>query len=502
MIRRFGKWPCRIGFAVFLFLAAEVSAAAQETVTIDAHAAAKPFPHFWEQTFGSGRATLTLRESYRNDMRAVKKIADFRYVRFHGILDDDVGVYNEDEHGNPVYNFAYVDQIYDGLLKNGVRPFVEISFMPKKLAFNPDALHPFWYKQNVSPPKSMERWDDLMRHFAQHLVDRYGIDEVSQWYFEAWNEPNIDFWNGIPRKQSYFDLYAHTARDLKSVSNRLRVGGPATAAASWVSDFLNFTAKNHVPVDFVSTHGYADDTVENLFGSDEDIPMDERVCRAVAKVKGEIEASAMPRLPLFWTEWNVQGMDQSRDTLFVGPALANTIRQCDGNVQMMSFWTFSDVFEEGGPIPRPFIGMFGLRAKGGINKPSYYAFELLHQLGTERLPAVSKDVIVTRGPNHELVIAAWNLVDPDQQGTTKTMNLAFRAVPADARITLQKIDDEHGNVLPAYAAMGKPLDPTPEQVEQLNRETALPAPEETHLQSGRLMLTLTPNALVLVKVQP
>ena len=181
--------------------------------------------------------------------------------------------------------------------------------MPRKLAFNPDALHPFWYKPNVSPPKSMDRWDDLIQHFAQHLVDRYGIDEVSTWYFEVWNEPNIDFWNGIPRQRSYFDLYAHTASDLKSVSPQLRVGGPATAAAAWVSDFLKFTAANHVPVDFVSTHAYADDTVEDLFGTNEDIPMDERVCRAAAKVQSEIKASATPHLPLFITEWNVQGDD-------------------------------------------------------------------------------------------------------------------------------------------------------------------------------------------------
>ena len=259
----------------------EYSGLSQETVTIDAQAAVTPFPHFWEQMFGSGRAILTLRESYREDLRAVKKVTDFRYVRFHAILHDEVGVYNEDEHGNPVYNFAYVDQIYDGLLKNGVRPFVEISFMPKKLAFNPDALHPFWYKQNVSPPKSMERWDDLMKHFAQHLVDRYGIDEVSQWYFEVWNEPNIDFWGGIPRERSYFELYAHTARDLKSVNSKIRVGGPATAAIAWISDFLKFTAQNRVPVDFVSTHAYADDTTLDLFGESEDIPMDEREFRAV-----------------------------------------------------------------------------------------------------------------------------------------------------------------------------------------------------------------------------
>ena len=369
---------------------------AQETIQIDAQGEAKPFPHFWEQMFGSGRAILSLRESYREDMRAVKKVADFRYVRFHAIFHDEVGVYNEDEHGNPVYNFSYVDQIYDGLLKNGVRPFVEISFMPKKLAFNPDALHPFWYKQNVSPPKSMERWDDLIKHFAQHLVDRYGIDEVAQWYFEVWNEPNIDFWNGVPQQRSYFELYAHTARSLKDVSPKLRVGGPATAAAHWIPDFLKYTAENHVPVDFVSTHGYADDTVEDLFGTKEDIPMDERVCRAVAKVRGEIKASAMPDLPLFWTEWNVQGMRESRDTTFVGPALANTVRQCDGLSEMMSFWTFSDVFEEGGPSPKPFQGQFGLRAKGGINKPSYYAWGLLHELGDKRIGNDAKDAIVTR----------------------------------------------------------------------------------------------------------
>ena len=477
-------------------------AAAQEKISIDASAQTTPFPHFWEQMFGSGRAILTLRESYRDDLRAVKKVSDFRYVRFHAILHDEVGIYNEDEHGNPIYNFAYVDQIYDGLLKNGVRPCVEISFMPKKLSFNPDALHPFWYKQNVSPPKSMELWDGLMTAFAKHLVARYGIEEVSQWYFEVWNEPNIDFWNGIPRQQSYFELYAHTARDLKAVDPRLRVGGPATAAADWVADFLKYAESNHVPVDFVTSHGYADDTPENLFGTNEDIPMDDRVCRAIAKVRGEIKASATPTLPLFWTEWNVQGMNQSRDTTFVGPALANTIRQCDGTVEMMSFWTFSDVFEEGGPIPQPFEGHFGLRAEGGINKPSYYAYGLLHQLGDRRLANASKELIATKTADGGLSVAVWNLVDPDKQGTTRTVELSFTGVPPTSRATLQRVDSDHGNVLPRYAAIGKPIYPTPEQVEQLNRETALPPPEEVRLQGGKLELSLTPSALVLVKVQP
>ena len=486
---------------VLLSLSALCAASAQETVSIDAHARTTPFPHFWEEMFGSGHAILSLREGYREDLRSVKSVTDFRYVRFHGILDREVGSYNEDEHGNPVYNFAYVDEIYDGLLKNGVRPVVELSFMPIKLAFNPLDLHVFWYHPNVSPPKSWEAWDAYMTAFAQHLVDRYGIDEVSQWYFEVWNEPNIDFWGGIPRQESYFELYAHTARDLKKVNPRLRVGGPATAVASWVPAFLDYVAKNNVPIDFVSSHGYADDTVENLFHTDENIPEDDRVCRAIEKVQNQILASAKPNLPLLWTEWNVQGQDDSRDTIFVGPALANTIRQCDGHVTMMSFWTFSDVFEEDGPIAKPFEGNFGLIAKGGIRKPSYYAFDLLHQLGDERIPVDSNDAIATRASDGSLRVAAWNIVDPGTHGATRTMRLVFSGVPSDALVSIERVDRDHGNVLPKYRAMGSPLDPTPEQVKELNRETALGPPEQTHLDGGALSLTLTPNALVLVKVR-
>lgn len=339
-----------------------------------------------------------------------------------------------------------------------------------------------------------------MRRFASHLVDRYGIDEVSQWYFEVWNEPNIDFWGGIPRDRSYFDLYAHTASDLKSVSPRIRVGGPATAAIAWISGFLKYTAEHHVPVDFVSTHAYADDTTLDLFGTDEDIPMDEREFRAVSKVHDEIKASSQPDLPFFLTEWNVQGMKESRDTTFVGPALANTIRQCDGLVNMMSFWTFSDVFEEGGPIGKPFVGMFGLRAKGGINKPSYYAYGLLHELGEQRIANQSKDLIVTKTRDGGLAIVVWNLVDPDAEGKPQNVTLAFNHISQNAHVTVQRVDQDHGNVLPLYAKMGSPIDPTPEQVEQLNRETALPAPETVVLKDGKLELKLTPNALVLIRI--
>jgi xylan 1,4-beta-xylosidase len=474
---------------------------APEKVVFEAHAPGRPFPHFWEQTFGSGRAILTLRESYRNDLREVKKVTEFRYVRFHNILHDEVGVYEEDEQGHPFYNFSYVDQIYDGLLQNGVRPFVEISFMPKQLALRQD-VHPFWYKQIVSPPKDYRKWDDLMHAFAQHLVDRYGLEEVAQWYFEVWNEPNIDFWSGDPKQSTYFELYDHTARALKAVSPRLRVGGPSSSSAHWVDAFMQHVASQNVPTDFISSHSYGDDTVEDLFGTHEDIPMDRRVCLSIKKVHDQIAASARPRLPLIWTEWNVPsfGPLNARDTEYVGAALADDIRQCDGLVNMMSFWTFSDVFEEGGPKHEPFDGGFGLMALGGIKKPSFSAFALLHKLGQERISLDASNVLVTRRRDGSLVIAAWNLVAPDAKGTERTVEFKIQGFSPDSRVRVSRADAAHGNTLAAYKSMGSPRYPTQAQVRELNRVAEKVSAQDLRMSKGSITLKLPVNGLALLEV--
>ena len=480
---------------------------------VDANAPTTPLPHFWERSFGSGRAALTLREAWRDDLRAMHATTGIRYVRFHGIFDGDMGVYTEDEHGNPVYNFAYVDHVYDGLLANGVKPLVEISFMPKKLAFNPDALHSFWYKQNVSPPKSWERWDGLMTAFAQHLLARYGADELAQWYFEVWNEPNIDFWAGVPRLASYEELYSHTARSLKAVSPRLRVGGPATAAAAWIPQFLRYTQENHVPVDFVSTHGYSDENFEDLFperqGGLGDVPYNLRTAMVMRKVRQQMTAAGDAQLPLLWTEWNPTGQKNGQeggyDSTYMAVGVADMIRQCDGLADLVSFWTFSDVFEEGGPIAHPFDNTFGMRAEGGINKPSFYGFGLLHQLGDRRLANDSSHVVVTSTGDGALAIAAWNLVNPDPASQAaaheQVMRLEFRNVAPDAQVLIERVDSTHGNVVPIYRAMGSPLYPTPAQAAEMNRRSAPGAPEQARLKDGVLELRLGINALALVKVQ-
>jgi xylan 1,4-beta-xylosidase len=500
-----------LGAAVLLYLGTayadqvtDPSAVAElDAAVIDASAATRPFPHFWEQMFGSGRAILTLRERYRADLREIKGVTDFRYVRFHNILHDEVGVYDEDALGTPIYNFSYVDQIYDGLLQNGVRPFVEISFMPSKLALRQD-VHPFWYRQIVSPPKDYGKWDELIRKFASHLVERYGLDEVSQWYFEVWNEPNIDFWSGEPKQSTYFELYDHTARALKSVSARLRVGGPATSSAHWVDDFLQHAEAAGVATDFVSSHAYGDDTVENLFGNHEAVPVDQRVCRAIRKVHEQIGASARPTVPLFWTEWNVPsfGALKARSTAYVGAGLAEVIAQCDGLVDMMSYWTFSQVFEENGPGRVPFNGGFGLMTLGGIRTPGYTAFALLHRLGGERLAVNAPGILATRRADGSLAVAIWNLVDPDRPDTDRAVQLSFRNLRAGTKFKMTQIDNERGNSYALYNAMGKPTYPSAAQLIALNKAAEVPASQAVvPTADGSITLSLHANALLLLEAK-
>ena len=476
------------------------SAQTAETIVVDGSAPAHPFPHFWEQMFGSGRAILSLRESYRQDLQAVKQTTGIQYVRFHAIFHDEVGVYDEDKQGQPVFNFSYVDQIYDGLLANGVRPFVELSFMPNKLAAKP-IMQAFWYKPDVAPPKDWAKWDNLITQFVSHLVDRYGLDEVSQWYFEVWNEPNLDFWGGDPKQATYWDLYDHTARAVKAVNPRLRIGGPATAQAAWADAFIQHCAANHVPVDFVSSHVYGNDRAKDVFGTDENIPRDKMVCRAVKKVHDQIAASSMPNLPLIWSEFNASYFNEPAvtDTSYMGPWLADTIRQCDGLVDVMSYWTFSDVFEEQGVVQTPFYGGFGLLAEDGIPKPAFYAFKLLHHLGEQRIAVSSDSALLTKKKDGSLVIAIWNYAPPEKVDAAKTITLRFQGHYRHAIVST--VDPDHGDVHSIYEKMGSPRYLSDAQIRQLKQAAELPAAAERNLKGGELTLTLPSYGLAVVEVR-
>jgi len=504
---------------------AQAPAAAPVDLVIDTRAATTPFPHFWEQTFGSGRAILSLRQSYRDDVRTVKKVTDFRSIRFHGIFNDEVGLYDPDAvvknpglaaekvEGAGPYNFSYIDQIYDGLLDMGVKPFVEMSFMPKKMAADPAMLHAFWYKPNVSPPKDYVVWDAMITAFAQHLIERYGIAEVETWNFEVWNEPNLDFWGGRPNMPTYYELYDHTALALKKVNKRIRVGGPSTAQAGYVAEFLAHCKAKNIPVDFASTHVYGNDTADNVFKTTEQIPRDQMVYRAVRKVHEEITASPYPKIPLIFSEYNASYANEPNvtDSIYMGPWLANNIRLCDGLTESMSYWSFSDVFEEQGVVKTPFYGGFGLVAEDGIQKPALHAFAMLHELGDRRLTVDSESVLATRSADGSIEVALWNYAPPYGEGAAYTpapanvgpsrnFTVKLAGAPPNASVVVWRLDANHGNVVKTFDAMGRPAAPSREQIAAL-RAAGAPAPEEkSNLKAGSFSVSIPPQGLVVVKV--
>ena len=495
--------------------ASGAASAAPVTIVVDAKAQGTPFPHFWEEMFGSGRANLSLRQDYRDDLDRVKKVTDFQYVRFHAIFHDENGVYSEDAQGNAVYNWSYVDQIYDGLLAHGIRPFVEISFMPRALA--PKApYHAFWYKPIPAPPDNYAKWDALIAAFGKHLVERYGADEVAQWYFEVWNEPNIDFWVGRPAQQTYFELYDHTARALKGVSEKIRVGGPATAQAAWVGDMIAHATENDVPLDFVSTHVYGNDATTDVFHDHRPMAPHQMVCAAVDKVHEEIAKSAKPKIPLIWSEFNATYANEQQltDSIYMGPWMADTISKCDGKTLMMSYWSFSDVFEEQGVVKTPFYGGYGLVAERGIPKPAYDVFMLLHELGEERLAAPIDDALVTRKKDGTLVIAAWNLVEDNKDGTpvsdaSKTVTFELKNVGGGiglhtvmgSKAEVRRVDASHGDTLDAWKKMGSPSYPTQAQIESLRKASELGPEEDLPIRDHKVTVVLPPMGLAVIEIK-
>src|SRR5690242_932161 len=221
----------------------------------DLAAPAIELPHCWEHTVGSDHARMALRADWRAQLRKAHDELGFRYIRFHGILDDDVGTLVR-EQGKLIYSFFNSDRIFDFLLSIGMKPFVELSFMP--LAFASGNATVFRYKGNVTPPGDYSQWATLIRKLVSHWAERYGIKELRQWFFEVWNEPNLKtFWTGS--QSDYFRLYQYAVKAIKAVDDKLKVGGPATANNAWVADFLGFCDANNVPADFISTHHYPTD---------------------------------------------------------------------------------------------------------------------------------------------------------------------------------------------------------------------------------------------------
>lgn len=473
----------------------------------------RPLHHHWSTCVGAGRANEGLRAAWLEQLQQAKAACQFRYCRFHGLFHDDMFVYREAD-GQPVYNWQYVDELFDRMLAIGVRPFVELGFMPGALASTERTQ--FWWKGNISPPRDMAKWVGLVDAFARHVIARYGLDEVSTWYFEVWNEPNLRvFWDGT--RSQYFELYRHSVQALKRVSPRLRVGGPATSnfvgderfdgdvedkAAQrtnsvddidalpwhgvWIEAFLAFCAREGLPVDFVSAHPYPTD-----FALSPDTGRNKGRTRSrdatlhdLRWIRRAVGSSAFPHAEIHLTEWSSSpsSRDHTHDYLQAAAFVAKTNLDCAGLVQSLSYWTFTDVFEEQGAGAEPFHGGFGLINYQGIVKPAFHGYRMLAALGDELLDwrdgiAVTRHrqtgklaILVIHYPDE--VTTALSFGDRAQAermlatGHPRTFSFAIDKLPPQSRFTVETLDRDHGNAVGLWQAMGSP--PTLDRAQATN----------------------------------
>lgn len=517
-------------------------------ISADASQPSKPLVHFWSKVVGAGRANEGLRSTWQEELKTAHDGAGFQYVRFHGIFHDDMFVYREDEKGNPIYNFQYVDDLVDRMLDKGVRPFVELSFVPKELAVVTNTT--FWWQANGSPPSDYNKWAALVQATVQHWVARYGIDEVRSWYFEVWNEPNLTkpFFRGT--QQQYFDLYKITVQTIKAIDPRLRVGGPATSnfhidedalkatQASgkpydplsipwkpiWITDFLNYCKANNLPVDFVSTHPYPQDFAID----DPSMPKGGHFRRSINSTRDDlrtlrkmIDASPYPHAEIQLTEWSSSPspLDHSHDSLAAAAFIAKTNLDSIGLVDSLSYWVFTDVFEENRKTDSVFHGGFGLINYQEIVKPAFHAYRMMNELGDELLEKKDGAIVTRDKTTGRLIALAYNYpveekvslpftgstdaADAiDASGSPRVMDIHLKGLKPGSTFLIETLDRQHGDAIAAWESMGRPEPPTLDQTKAL-REAALATQKEIVRvdASGHLDLNrpIAPWSLVLVK---
>ena len=491
-------------------------------IVVDPANTAGPVDRFFDLSVGSDYPGTLIRDDSQAQLAVAVDELGFRYIRFHAIFHDVLGTVTVQD-GKTVYNWTKIDQLYDDLLARHIRPFVELGFTPRALATSDNSI--FYWHGLTSHPEP-EGWHDLIDAFTRHIEARYGQAEVRTWFFEVWNEPNLDgFWERADQ-QAYFDLYDVTAKTIKSIDPALRVGGPSTAGAGWVPEFLAHVRQSGAAVDFVTTHSYGvvGGFLDENGKSDTKLdPSPNAIVGDVRRVRQQIEASPFPRLPLYFSEWSTSytPRDFVHDSYISGAYVLAKLRACQGLAQGMSYWTYTDLFEEPGPPQESFHGGFGLLNREGIRKPAYFAYKYLHALGGQALATGDQQALLS-ADGGKLTAVLWDFEQPEQDLSNRSfytrlepshaaapVELRFLHLPAGTRydLSVQRTGYRRNDPLSEYISMGMPKDLTQSQIEQMQRATS-DAPEigktVQAAADGTLSVSLPMNSndMVLVRLTP
>ncbi|MBW8844948.1 MAG: cellulase family glycosylhydrolase [Burkholderiales bacterium] len=468
-------------------LASTVFAApTQRRIVLDLAQAQQPLDRFFDHCVGADYPGTTYRPDALAQLKTAVDELGFRYLRFHAIFHDVFKTVTRDASGKLVFDFTGIDKLYDAMLARRIKPFVELGFTPLALKTSDNKI--FYWEGNTSHPEPAG-WVALIDAFIRHLVERYGAAEVHDWYFEVWNEPNLDgFWEKADQK-AYFDLYTRTAKAIKAVSPLLRVGGPSTAGAAWVPEFLAHAKVTNTPVDFITTHTYGvDEGFLDEFGK-EDRKLSkspDAIVGDVRRVRKEIEASHLPGLPLFFTEWSTSynPRDLVHDSYMSAPYVLTKLKQTQGLAQHMSYWVYSDLFEEPGPPDAPFHGGFGLMTREGIRKPVWFAYRYLAALQGKEVP--TSDLFTWAATDgDQLQAIVWDWRQPDQTASNRSFfgkpqpaRDAGSAIvelrhlsPGRYRLTQHRTGFEVNDAHTAYLKMGSPKNLDAKQLADLQALT-------------------------------
>lgn len=462
--------------------AAQTQGTASRTIVVNIKNTTGPVDRFFDLSVGSDYPGTLIREDSQAQLKTAVDELGFRYLRFHAIFHDVLGTVRV-ENGKTVYDWTKIDELYDDLLARHIKPFVELGFTPKALATSGNSI--FYWNGNTSHPKP-EGWQDLIRAFIHHIEARYGKDEVRSWFFEVWNEPNLaGFWEGADQK-AYFELYDLTAKTMKAVDPQLRAGGPSTAGAAWVPEFLAHVKQSGAGVDFVTTHTYGVDggfLDENGKSDTKLSPSPGAIVGDVRRVRQEIAASPYPGLPLYFTEWSTSytPRDFVHDSYISAPYILAKLKGSQGLLQGMSYWTYTDLFEEPGPPHESFHGGFGLLNREGIRKPAYFAYKYLRALQGESLASSDPQaMLAVKDGNLSAVI--WDFEQPEQKLSNRPFFTklvpAHPAAPvrlmvthltpgAEYRLEVRRTGYRKNDALSEYIDMGRPKDLTPEQLARI-----------------------------------
>jgi xylan 1,4-beta-xylosidase len=498
------------------------TAAPNRQIVIDAQAPTTPRDHFYDLSVGSDYPGTLIRDDSLAQLKIAREELGFKYIRFHGIFHDVLGTYKVVD-GKPVYDWTKIDYLYDKLLGMGIKPFVELGFTPQAMKTSDNSI--FYWKANTSHPVPAQ-WAQLVEAFTRHIEQRYGKQEVQSWFFEVWNEPNLDgFWEKADQK-AYFELYDLTAATLKRVDPALRVGGPSTAGAAWVPEFLAHARASGSPVDFITTHTYGVDggfLDEDGKGDTKLSPSPTAIVGDVRKVRGEIAASYLPKLPLYFTEWSTSytPRDPVHDSYVSAPYILSKLKGSEGQLQGMSYWTYSDLFEEPGPPTMPFEGGFGLMNPQGVRKPAWFAYKYLNQLGDQEIKTADAQTWVTRDASgSKMQVLAWDWQQPDQgnksnrpfyttvqparDGAPLNLNLQHLK-PGRYTVQIQRTGFRANDPQTTWLEMGKPKTLSPDQVAKLQAQT-LDKPETRQITvaangTASLQVPMRVNDVVLVTIQ-